>query len=131
MVSGAQLVLSKCRRRERVLGRPEEAKLNSRFQIHMACGTDPILIAGNLQRTLLIFLKGFSIVPLMYQKDYICLEFYSRNPCFLHDLLTNPSRLPCPSQCLRGEALAKKGVNKKHLLRPEQTAQHRPFIIQI
>ena len=107
---------------ERVLGRPEETKLNSHFQIHVACGIDTILIAGNLQRTLLIFLKGFSIVPLMYQKDYICLEFYSRNPCFLHDLLTNPSRLPCPSQCLRGEALAKKGVNKKHLLRPEQTA---------
>lgn len=56
------------------------------------------------------------------KRDYICLEFYSRNPCFLHDLLTNPSRPPCPSQCLRGEALAKKGVNKKHLLRPEQTA---------
>ena len=45
-------------------------------------GVDTILIAGNLQRTSLMFLKGFSIIPLMYQKDYICLEFYSQTPAF-------------------------------------------------
>lgn len=97
-------------------------KLNSHFQIYVACWIHTVLIAEDLQRTSLIFLRGLSIVPLMYQKDYICLEFYSWNPCFPHDLLTNPSRPPCPSPHLLGETLPKKGVNKKHLLRPEQTA---------
>lgn len=117
------------------MGPKGETKLNSHFQTHLACWIDTVVIAGDLQRNSLIFLRWLFIVPLMYQKDYICLAFYSRNPCFPHDLLTNPLRQPWPSPGLRGDTPPKKGVNKKHLLHPGQAthtqAVHNPNLIFI
>ena len=119
-MSGTQLMLSKCGRRERVLW-PEETKLNSHFQIHVAWSRHHFNSWQSSKNFVNVFKRVF-YHPFNVPKRLHLSGVLFPNPCFLHDLLTNPLRPPCPSQCLRGEALAKKGVNKKHLLRPEQTA---------
>lgn len=81
------------------------------------------------------FLKRALHCPFNVPKRLHLSGVYSRNSCFPHDLSTNPLQQPWPSPRLGGDTPPEKGVNKKHLLHPEQTAHtqavHNPNLIFI